>query len=284
MWLDELADNAVDPTRNVPLHAQLSAILRSRITDGWLPAGSMLPTEAVLTEKFGISRSVVRQALLALTSDGLVLRGRGRGSVVAPLGEHHRLVQRMSGLSTQIDEVTTLVLSLSRERDALAEATLGVRDVIALRRLRSAAGSPIALIHTWLPSSIALTAAELTDASLHALLRRKHGIAIVTGRRQVRAVASTTSQAESLQVPTGSPLLLLEGTSFDTTGAPVEMFRTWHRADKVVFDLDVVKGETDRSTPATRTGHFPAAAPDDGVASRARTLARELQEFANGLG
>ncbi|CAN5278886.1 hypothetical protein BH09ACT2_BH09ACT2_08550 [soil metagenome] len=77
MWLDELADDAVDPARKVPLHAQLSAVVRSRITDGSLPAGSMLPTEAELTEKFGISRSVVRQALLALTGEGLVLRGRG---------------------------------------------------------------------------------------------------------------------------------------------------------------------------------------------------------------
>ena len=233
MWLDELADDAVDPARGVPLHSQVSAVLRSRITDGSLPAGSLLPTEAELTERFGISRSVVRQALLALTGEGLVLRGRGRGSVVAPRGEHHRLVQRMSGLSTQLDSVTTQVLSLGPERDAPAEATLGVRDVVALRRLRSAAGSPIALIHTWLPATLPLTAAELTDASLHALLRRKHAIAIVTGRRQVRAVAASASQAYSLQVETGAPLLLLEGTSFDAAGTPVEVFRTWHRADKV---------------------------------------------------
>lgn len=285
MWLDELADDAVDPGRKVPLHAQLSAVLRSRITDGSLPAGSILPTEAELTKKFGISRSVVRQALLALTGDGLVRRGRGRGSVVAPLGEHHRLVQRLSGLSTQIDQVTTLVLSLSPERDALAEERLGVREVVSLRRLRSAAGSPIALIHTWLPSNLALTAAELTNASLHGLLRRKHGIAIVTGRRQVRAVAASASQAESLQVPAGSPLLLLEGTSFDAAGVPVEIFRTWHRADKVVFDLDVVKGDA-AETPTTPApiGPSPSAASNASLADRARALARELQALADDLG
>ena len=285
MWLDELADDAVDPGRKVPLHAQLSAVLRSRITDGSLPAGSILPTEAELTKKFGISRSVVRQALLALTGDGLVRRGRGRGSVVAPLREHHRLVQRLSGLSTQIDQVTTLVLSLSPERDALAEARLGVREVVSLRRLRSAAGSPIALIHTWLPSSLALTAAELTNASLHALLRRKHGIAIVTGRRQVRAVAASESQAESLQVPAGSPLLLLEGTSFDAAGVPVEIFRTWHRADKVVFDLDVVKGDAvETPTTPAPVGPSPSAASNASLADRARALARELQALADDLG
>ena len=92
-----VADDAVDPARGVPLHSQVSAVLRSRITDGSLPAGSLLPTEAELTERFGISRSVVRQALLALTGEGLVLRGRGRGSVVAPRvaasGSAHVLVE-----------------------------------------------------------------------------------------------------------------------------------------------------------------------------------------------
>ncbi|MET4702842.1 GntR family transcriptional regulator [Frigoribacterium sp. UYMn621] len=285
MWLDELADDAVDPARKVPLHAQLSAVVRSRITDGSLPAGSMLPTEAELTEKFGISRSVVRQALLALTGEGLVLRGRGRGSVVAPPGEHHRLVQRMSGLSTQLDEVTTEVLSLSPERDALAESTLGVRDVVALHRLRSAAGSPIALIHTWLPSALALSPEELTNASLHSLLRRKHGISIVTGRRQVRAVAASPSQAESLRVAAGSPLLLLEGTSFDAAGLPVEMFRTWHRADRVVFDLDVVKGDTAESSTTTGSPQPHSGTTSNlGVADRARALARDLQALADDLG
>lgn len=284
MWLDELADDAVDPGRKVPLHVQLSAVLRSRITGGSLPPGSILPTEAELTKKFGISRSVVRQALLALTGDGLVRRGRGRGSVVAPLGEHHRLVQRLSGLSTQIDQVTTIVLSLSLERDALAEATLGVDEVVSLHRLRLAEGSPIALIHTWLPSRIALTAAELTNASLHALLRRKHGIAIVTGRRQVRAVAASASQAESLQVAAGSPLLLLEGTSFDEAGGPVEVFRTWHRADKVVFDLDVVKWDAVESlTMPAPTRTSPVAASYAGLADRAAALARELKALADDL-
>ncbi len=286
MWLDEIADGALDPARSLPLHTQLSSVIRSRITDGSLPAGSPLPTEAELTEKFGISRSVVRQALLALTGEGLVLRGRGRGSVVAPVREHHRLVQRMSGLSTQIDEVATVVLSLSPERDAVAEAALGVRNVIALHRLRLAAGSPIALIHTWLPSSIELTVAELTNASLHAVLRRTHGVTIVTGRRQVRAVAASVSQADALQVPVGSPLLLLEGTSLDGAGVPVEMFRTWHRADKVVFDLDVVKGDAVKTPSVSGPPRPPVAtvSRDLQVGDRARALARELTAFADELG
>lgn len=297
-WLDELAENAVDPSSRTPLHSQLSSMLRSRITDGSLPAGSHLPTEAELQEKFGISRSVVRQALLALSAEGLVQRGRGRGTVVAPRGEHHRLVQRMSGLSTQLSHVTTRVLALGREHDSKAEAALGATELLGIRRLRSADGEPLAVIHTWLPYAVAstLTADELTDASLHAALRRKYDIAVVAGRRQVRGVAASAALAEPLEVTVGAPLLLLEGTSLDANGTPIEVFQTWHRADRVVFDIDVLPGSDARTAAfdaastadvgAAVDGATAPAPPREGapdLAERVRSLARELAEVSDEL-
>ncbi|HEV7956284.1 MAG: GntR family transcriptional regulator [Microbacteriaceae bacterium] len=291
-WLDELADDVVDPSSRTPLHSQLGAVLRSRITDGSLPAGSQLPTEAELQEKFGISRSVVRQALLALTAEGLVQRGRGRGSVVAPRGEHHRLVQRMSGLSTQLSHVTTRILALGREEEPAAEAALGVKELLGIRRLRSADGEPLAIIHTWLPYAVAstLTAEELTDTSLHSILRQRFDIAVVAGRRQVRGVAASATLAESLNVAVGAPLLLLEGTSLDARGTPIEAFQTWHRADRVVFDIDVLPGSDARTaafdaevTPApvesssARTEVHPQTVA---LAERVRRLAGELAEVS----
>ena len=282
------------PRGDTPLHRQLSTVLRASITDGRLPAGSQLATEAELQEKFGISRSVVRQALLTLTAEGLILRGRGRGSVVAPQRAHHRLVQRMSGLSTQLPRVQTEVLSITPERNALAEATLAAPQVLEIRRLRSADSDPIALIETWLPLHLAetLTAAELTDASLHATLRRRFGIAIVSGRRHMRAVAATPTLASALRVPEASPLLLLEGTSFDSAGAPIEVFRTWHRADRVIFDLDVVHdfglespAEASVLAMVTAVPSVPAAATPKlaAQAERIRHLARELEQLSEDL-
>jgi GntR family transcriptional regulator len=317
--IDDLDPGAVSSSHPGPLHAQLSAVLRSRIVDGSLPPGSQLPTEAELQERFGISRSVVRQALLPLTAEGLVQRGRGRGSIVAPRGELHRLVQRVSGLSTQVPSVTTRVLELAPGRDADAERALGSSDVHLLRRLRSAGGEAVALIHTWLPSAIAgrLTAGDLTDASLHALLRSRLGIAVVSGRRQVRAVGASPEVAAALRVAEGAPVLVLEGTSTDGSGEPVEVFRTWHRADRFVFDIDVLTGEGDAAAPP-RIASPDAARPDDtstdaassdaaasraaattatqerasadptashaDLAARALALSRELAELARRLG
>lgn len=283
VWIDDIAPGVVDAANDSPLHSQLSAALRASIVDGSLPPGSQLPTEVALQEKFGISRSVVRQSLATLAADGLIQRGRGRGSVVAPQHEHHRQVQRMPGLSAQIsttsEPVSTEVLSIGPGADARAEAALGTHELLSLRRRRSTEGEAIALIQTWLPLSLAgtLTAAELTNESLHATLASKFGVPVTAGRRQIRAVPASEQLARELSLSVGTPLLLLEGTSLDDNGTPVEYFSTWHRADRVVFDLDVI-GDPQATGALSNTVPSKAA-----LARRVQELAHELQSLSEHL-
>lgn len=290
MWLGTIAAEAVSPRGGSPLHQQVSFLIRAAIADGSLPPGTQLPTEAELQNKFGISRSVVRQALSGLSADGLIQRGRGRGTVVAPQHEHHRHLQRMHGLSAQlstsIEPVGTEVLSLTNESDPRAIAALDTDDLLCLRRRRTVDGEAIALIHTWLPRSLAgsLTADELTDASLHSLLASKYGIPVTAGRRQIRAVPALAEEAGQLFLSVGTPLLLLEGTSLDDRGNPVEFFSTWHRADRVVFDIEVggsshapVLPSADDASPA----HNPAAgATREEVVQRVQELSAEIQRLS----
>ncbi|HEV6954589.1 MAG TPA: GntR family transcriptional regulator [Promicromonospora sp.] len=269
-----------------PLHRRLASELRAQILGRALAPGAHVPTEAELQERYGVSRSVVRQALAALEQEGLVERRRGRGTTVRERGELHRLVQRLPGLSTQIEDggghVTTEVLELGTEPASEATRVLGTPEVVHLRRRRSAAGEAIAVIETWLPGELsALTAEELTDASLHATVRRRFGTRIVAGQRQVRAVGADTETAELLGVAVGTPVLVLEGTSTDGAARPVEVFRTWHRADRVVFDIAVVDEPATAVAPAE-----PATepVPSSDLRARLESLATELQSVARELG
>lgn len=273
----------------VPLHLQLRSHLRAQIVNHSLPPGTVLPSEAQLQEQHGVSRSVVRQALGALAAEGLIERGRGRGSTVAPRREHHRLIQRMPGLSTQISEtgvsVETEVLGFSVEPANGASAALGTPEVLALKRLRSVDGSPIALIHTWLPMPLcaALTPDDLRDASLHGMLRTKLGIEVTAGRRQIRAAPADADLLSLLRMEANSPVLLLEGTSVDASGRSVEVFTTWHHADQVVFDIDVVSSPDapQAGTPASQPQQRePAAGHLAALSRRAQHVSRELERLA----
>lgn len=53
-----------------------------RISEGEWPKGTRLPTEIDLAEQFGVSRTVIREALLRLRIDGLVASRQGAGTHV----------------------------------------------------------------------------------------------------------------------------------------------------------------------------------------------------------
>lgn len=57
--------------------------LRNRIAQGPLQAGAKLPTEKALAMEFGVSRTVVREAVAALRADGLLEARHGVGVFVA---------------------------------------------------------------------------------------------------------------------------------------------------------------------------------------------------------
>lgn len=71
---------------------QVTAALREGIDSGRLTPGTLLPTEAQLGSQFGVSRTVVREAVSRLKSDGLVVTQRGRGAFVAAAGRRARFV------------------------------------------------------------------------------------------------------------------------------------------------------------------------------------------------
>jgi len=76
---------AADQSTRSPAYQALADDLRDEITSGRLRPGDRLPTEPQLCQRFGLSRSTVREALRLLASQHLVVTTRGvtGGSFVA---------------------------------------------------------------------------------------------------------------------------------------------------------------------------------------------------------
>ncbi len=271
--------------RAAPHHARISDTLRRQITDGALRPGELLPSEARLCETFGVSRSVVRQALATLERDALVVKSQGRGTVVAAgVAELHRNVRWVAGLSAQMralgTRVQTRVLDHTiRAVPASLREVLGVR-ALYLERLRSVDRRPVALIRTWVPLAFAphLPRAALQNRSLHEMLESRAGVCITGGQRQIRAVAAQEPIAGLLHAPAGLPLLLLEGDTVDADGRAVEIFATWHRSDRIAFDVkvDEAPGPPVRSAPAPAGSATLALQRLSRAEADARALADDL--------
>ncbi|NSL56926.1 FadR/GntR family transcriptional regulator [Uliginosibacterium aquaticum] len=100
------------------LTGQLTRTLAERITSGQYAVGTQLPSEQKMISEFGVSRTVVREAIANLRANGRVLTRQGSGAFVlqqeAAKGFHID-----SGHLTDIQEVVSLLeLRIGLESEA----------------------------------------------------------------------------------------------------------------------------------------------------------------------
>lgn len=112
--------------------------LRSDIVSGDLGDGQRLPPQEELAEKFGVSRTVLREALNRLSSLGLIEAQQGRGTFVRSLSPSLAMKPMLNALL--LDESSTRELIEARfhlERVAvrLAARRATAADVAGLRSL-----------------------------------------------------------------------------------------------------------------------------------------------------
>jgi len=112
--------------------------LRARIEDGVLAPGSVVPSEAELVAEFGVSRTVVREAMSRLQAAGLVETQRGRGSFV--LARPSAQVFGVSAPASAAERVALFELRLAVETEvaSLAAARRGDRELAAVARAAAA--------------------------------------------------------------------------------------------------------------------------------------------------
>lgn len=108
------------PTRRRPrtLALELVESLGDRIRDGRLAPGDKLPTESALMAEFGVSRTVVREAISRLQAAGLVRTRHGIGTFAVELGDASVFRIAPEQLATLHDVVAMLELRIGVETEA----------------------------------------------------------------------------------------------------------------------------------------------------------------------
>lgn len=248
----------IDRSSPVPLYHQLRQILRSMITDGTLGPGDPIPGEFRLCEQYGVSRTVVRQALVELEHDGVIDRVKGRGTFVAVPKPAQGLVQSLTG---QFEDMAARGLPLRSEvrrlaelpADAVTAAQLQVPEgspVVVLERLRFVRDEPWVLATAYLPIELlpALQQADLERGSLYALMDQR-GIRPSYGKRTVEAREAGRAVARDLGIRRNAPVLVLTSVGFDANDRPVEYFEAFHRGDRSRFEVHLVRREGIEAAP-----------------------------------
>jgi GntR family transcriptional regulator len=243
---------AINRKSPLPYYFQLKQILLTDLRDRELAPGDRLPGDHELCNTYEVSRTVVRQALSELETEGVIERVKGRGTFVAQHKTAEHLVQSLTGLYEDVaargshlrSEVRRLeVVPADQQIAGELELQPGA-PVVVLERLRFVDDEPWVLVTTYLPYDLApgLVEEDFTNQSLYALLETKYEIELTHGRRGVEAFVANGMLATALAISVGDPVLVLRSTSH-AGGRPVEMFVAYHRGDRSRFEVTLSRSK-----------------------------------------
>ena len=221
-------------TNRDSLSGQAYRYLLGLITDGVFRPGEQLPSQNELAAQLGISRSTLREALLKLEQEGMVVRRHGVGTFIAP-GYGARLASGLERLESILKTAARQGMQLGVDALQVEEAPADEQQaellqvepgtlVTSVRRVLRADGTPIAYMHDVIPAAILPQAAigETFNGSVLDALRQQPGLHISQATATIAAVNADTYLAKQLKVKRRQALLLMEERLFDDRGRVIE--------------------------------------------------------------
>jgi GntR family transcriptional regulator len=236
-----MTDGLVQPLKanRLSLSTQAQQYLRSLIENGTYRPGEQLPSQAELAVQLGISRPTLREALLNLEQEGIIVRRHGVGTFVAPgYGER---------LESGLERLESILESAARQGQALHFDALDVQQVPAdeglAERLQVPPGTPLtsvgrAILAENIPVAFMqdiLAAAVLAptdigtsfNGSVLDLLRQLPGRHVAQAVAEIVALNADAFLASTLEVAPGAAIVLIEEMLFDDQGIPMGFSRNY---------------------------------------------------------
>jgi GntR family transcriptional regulator len=234
----------IDPDSRVPLYAQVEAVLAASIADGTYAPGSQLPNEESLLERFSVSRTTLHKTVQNLIKRGLIEIRRGKGTFVT----QPRITQELTELSGFVEDMHALgrhptarlvdqrvlpATDMAARRLGLMAGTLAVR----IQRVRLADGVPLSFDETWLPKEIGeqVMGNDLDIEPIFTLLEEKYATPLVEAEYRLEAACADEAVALALGIEPGSPIFLIERTSYSAGHQPVDYEKLHYRGDQIQF-------------------------------------------------
>jgi|694.fasta_scaffold13412_12 GntR family transcriptional regulator len=223
-------------------YREIEAWLREIILQG--RPGEVIPSEVEIAASFEVSRMTARQAVLNLMREGLVDRRRGAGTFIADNPLHRRegvLLSFTEDMKRRGMRPSSELISAKKEIATPTDLKmLNLKDpssVIVIKRLRLADETPLAIERVALITKCQNVLEEdLVTGSLHNALR-KNGIEPTLAIGWLKARLATTQEANRLDLPTKSPLLVETRVIEDQFGTPIEHTETAYAANRYVVDI-----------------------------------------------
>ncbi|NLM75230.1 MAG: GntR family transcriptional regulator [Clostridiaceae bacterium] len=236
----------------VPLYVQLEEIIEKAIKNGEYKDGDRLPSENKLCSKYGVSRITVRQALNMLEQKGLVYTVQGKGTFVKEIVIDQYLYNVINFGKILLDKGlvghTRISSYYPDSSNKNAEMMFGANlsgHIANLNLIGYIIKTPAVYYQSFVNTETGqklyncARKLEMEGAAFSTYDLYSHiGISIENIDQKITAVKAGKILGKILEIPAGSPLLVLESKLYTSGGTPLEYKLGYYRSDKFAFYLN----------------------------------------------
>ncbi len=215
------------------ISTRLTVRLIEELRSGKYSECRRLPSEMELAEKYGVSRTVIRDVLGHLEREGYVERGRGVGTIVNQevlklksrldlKREYSELIFEM-GCVPSVDLMRLSIQPASAKVASKLQVDEGTELIVSEKRML-ASGRPIIFSTDYLPIDIfegSQWKALDWGSSVFELLRTKCGIVVDTNITEISAVCGSDEVRKKLNTQQDEALMLLKEIGYCKLSSPI---------------------------------------------------------------
>lgn len=221
----------IDQFSPVPFYFQLYSEFKRLLENKKLHPGDKLPTENGISDKLSLSRVIVRRAFEELEKEGLITRKKAIGTyvnddiIVTPSKNNYGWMPITTTIEMNNKKPSIMNVSLdliNPPSDIQKWFKISAKKKISvLKRVYSADGVPVVLIHFYLIPEIEWHMDLLGTGSLTQYLEKYHNIRAINSYSRTSAEKPTRECAKLLQISPKDPVLKVKALNLGIYGEPI---------------------------------------------------------------
>ena len=228
----------------------------SKVLNEYCP-GQKIPSERVLSERFGVARMTLRHAIEVLILEGKLERRPGSGTYIS--NQCYSLSARCRSFSTEMISrglkpenklLTSKIISADKVNSSKLRIPLNSK-ILKFTRLRFGSEIPMAYQTTSIPLAY-IDEVDFKDleGSLEDLLLNSFGIAITTSQTEISGDFVDQKISKLLNITTTTPCLVKESLDMDQRSRIIMWNKTWYNAEQFKIKFDAACNVRESKNPA----------------------------------
>ena len=229
---------------------QIKQIYREKILSGEYKKGDRIPSEIEIQKLFDVSRITARQAILELEKEGMVKRGRGKGTFVI----------WQPGIEEELSHITSFTDEMKSHGRVAGTCNIQVdkvpvnkkiaeklnlpsnQQVYRIKRVRTADEVKIAYFISYFPASTNLPMnPEEYQQSIYAMLDYSETGSPVTVQEKLSTMLPNEETQKMLHISKKQPVLVRERISYNERNELIEYTVCYYRGDLYTYTISTTK-------------------------------------------